>query len=146
MRSSEKYGGQPVAEFFHWLSGQNGEDEYTGDSDGPGFFWLFRFQDGLDTETIDRYNDECAEDSRLNAEEILMLCAEMDGAILKENSDGFVTVETYLHTEDLMRDWNVRVDETSIIICPECGAEAEEYGPDAPIEHRVNCPEAEPVG
>lgn len=142
MRSSPKFNHEPVAEFFYVIAGSGADDGFAG-GDNLSAYHLFDFPEGMDPELIDEHNNSVDVESRLNASEIVMLCVEMDGAILKETTDGFVSVDLYKHQAELNRDWEAIVAATSVNTCIECSAESEEYGADAIIEHRKYCSQYE---
>jgi hypothetical protein len=139
-RSSPKFGHEVVNEFFYSLWMESGEDDHTG-GDEMTSYAFFRFPDGIAPEDIDEYNKKRldVDEDMLNASEIIMLCTEMVGAILRQYTDGHVSVELYTNLPSLDRDWQRTLDDTMLEQCPECDQSSDEYGKGMPIAHLATC-------
>jgi hypothetical protein len=127
-----------IAHYLDELAGISGYDEETGESDGMGWYAIFRgpcdvLTDGaVDTEVI----------ASLDEEDIAILTT-MAGAILEQHSSGAVYVTTYSSEESAMmeQDWSKLVDDTTQNECDECGAQAEYVGADQDVTHKPDCSE-----
>jgi hypothetical protein len=102
MRSTPKYSHNPINEYLHALTMESGHDEETGSTQELGWFGLFQGP------VIDPAAMDVQTNPELTAEEIeqLQQCA---GAIVTEDSNGFVSATIYTSADELNKDWQ-RID------------------------------------
>jgi hypothetical protein len=109
---SPKCGNDPIVYVLHVLSLSSSYDDCDGDAtEGPFWACVFRWREPMTVEDIcdilgDMKDDPYFEDCDISDfVEVMRGLVGAVGAILVEDSDGFVQAEVYHSTKMLERDW-----------------------------------------
>lgn len=135
-----------ITELLWFLTMDQGQDEEVGETEIFGLYCLFRGP--LDADVIDHHNEIVLNLERQQEEgyrEHLMQAAEIwdamsaAGFIVLQDSSGAIYSDVYTTSADLEREWGEILGKYSLESCPECEAEAEEYGIGNPVIHEDDC-------
>lgn len=143
-RWTGKYSGSAVNAFYDWAVTNDGVDQNDGAiyHDGVVNYYRFTLPDGENPAVIDEWHDELdAAEDVMHAEDIIALCTDTIGVIVKATDDGFVSADTFTSVEMFQNTWKNLLDEHTLNQCDQCDAEAKIYGINEPITHAPGCSE-----